>query len=146
MVWPITYARPQQYGTSMLGRAWEQVNAVGGGTATAKVTPPPKGGVLSSSRAPEKALQLHMPANQRPATASFALGRFDTNTLEDRIMNLLATASRCRKTWTRASALVALGLLIATCLGVQVTQPHISNVVACPKRIISRQNGSMDRL
>jgi hypothetical protein len=45
----------------MLGRAWEQVNAVGGCTATAKVTPPPKGGVLSSSRAPEKALQLHMP-------------------------------------------------------------------------------------
>ena len=114
----------------MLGRAWEQVNAVGGGTATAKVTPPPKGGVLSSSRAPEKALQLHMPANQRPATASFALGRFDTNTLEDRIMNLLATASRCRKTWTRASALVALGLLIATCLGFSLfrsgySTPHI---------------------
>src|ERR1700675_4715332 len=94
--------------------------------------PPPKGGVLSSSHAPEKALQLHMPANQRPATASFALGRFDTNTLEDRIMNLLATADRCRKTWAKASALVASGLLIATCLGVsafsvQVSQSHKSN-------------------
>jgi hypothetical protein len=73
-----------------------------------------------------------MAANKRPATASFALGLFDTNTLEDRIVNVLATAHRCRKTWAKASALVASGFLIATCLGisafsVQVTQPHKSN-------------------
>jgi hypothetical protein len=47
-------------------------------------------------------------------------------------MNLLATANRCRKTWAKASALVASGLLIATCLGVsafsvQVSQSHKSN-------------------
>ena len=68
-----------------------------------------------------------MSANQRPATVGYARGLFDTNTLEDRIMNVLARASRIRNTWARASALVASGLLIATCLGVsafsfQVTQ------------------------
>jgi beta-lactamase regulating signal transducer with metallopeptidase domain len=70
-----------------------------------------------------------MAANQRPATVGYALGLFDTNTLEDRIMNVLAKANRFRKTRARASALAASGLLIATCLGVsgfsiQVTQPH----------------------
>jgi len=70
-----------------------------------------------------------MAANQRPATVGYALGLFDTNTLEDRIMNVLAKANRFRKTWARASALGASGLLITTCLGVsgvsiQVTQPH----------------------
>ncbi|MGA9355612.1 MAG: M56 family metallopeptidase [Terriglobales bacterium] len=70
-----------------------------------------------------------MAANQRPATAGYALGLFDTNTLEDRIMNVLAKANRLRRTWARASALGASGLLIATCLAVsafsiQVTQPH----------------------
>jgi beta-lactamase regulating signal transducer with metallopeptidase domain len=73
-----------------------------------------------------------MAANQRPATVGYALGLFDTNTLEDRIMNLLARANQFRKTWARASALGASGLLIATCLGVsgfsiQVTQPHNTN-------------------
>src|SRR5580704_639350 len=68
-------------------------------------------------------------ANQRPATVGYALGLFDTNTLEDRIMNVLAKANRFRKTWARASALGASGLLITTCLGVsglsiQVTQAH----------------------
>jgi beta-lactamase regulating signal transducer with metallopeptidase domain len=70
-----------------------------------------------------------MAANQRPATVGYALGLFDTNTLEDRIMNVLAKANRFRRTWARASALGASGLLITTCLGVsgfsiQVTQPH----------------------
>src|SRR4029077_14061527 len=70
-----------------------------------------------------------MSANQRPGTVGYALGLFDTNTLEDRIMNVLARANRIRKTWARASALVSSGLLIATCLGVsafsfQVTQLH----------------------
>jgi hypothetical protein len=45
------------------------------------------------------------------------MGLFDKNTLEDRIMNLLAPANQLRKTWTRASALGASALLIATCLG-----------------------------
>ena len=70
-----------------------------------------------------------MAANQRPATVGYALGLFDTNTLEDRIMNVLAKANRFRKTWARLSALGVSGLLITTCLGVsgfsiQVTQPH----------------------
>jgi beta-lactamase regulating signal transducer with metallopeptidase domain len=70
-----------------------------------------------------------MAANQRPATVGYALGLFDTNTLEDRVMNVLANANRFRKTWARASALGASGLLITACLGVsgfsiQVTQPH----------------------
>ena len=47
-------------------------------------------------------------------------------------MNVLETSSRCCKTWAKPSALVASGLLIATCLGVsafsvQVNQPHKSN-------------------
>src|ERR1700691_2700347 len=70
-----------------------------------------------------------MAAHQRPATVGYALGLFDTNTLEDRIMNVLAKANRFRKTWARASALGASGLLITPCLGVsgfsfQVTKPH----------------------
>ncbi|PYX27439.1 MAG: hypothetical protein DMG77_19040 [Acidobacteria bacterium] len=70
-----------------------------------------------------------MSAKQRSATVGYALGLFDTNTLEDRIMNVLARANHIRKTWARASALVSSGLLIATCLGVsafsfQVTQLH----------------------
>jgi beta-lactamase regulating signal transducer with metallopeptidase domain len=69
-----------------------------------------------------------MAANQCAATAGHALGLFDTNTLEDRIMNLLAKTNNIRKTWARASALAASGLLIATCLGMsgfslQVAQP-----------------------
>jgi beta-lactamase regulating signal transducer with metallopeptidase domain len=70
-----------------------------------------------------------MAANRRPATVEYALGLFDTNTLEDRIVNVLAKANRVRKTWTRASALATAGLLIMTCLGVsgfsiQIAQPH----------------------
>jgi beta-lactamase regulating signal transducer with metallopeptidase domain len=68
-----------------------------------------------------------MAANQRPTTVAYALGLFDTNTLEERIMNVVAKANRFRKSWARASAIGAWGLLIATCLGVsglsiQVTQ------------------------
>jgi beta-lactamase regulating signal transducer with metallopeptidase domain len=54
---------------------------------------------------------------RRPPTFANAMGLFDKNTLEDRIMNLLAPANQLRKTWTRASALGASALLIATCLG-----------------------------
>jgi beta-lactamase regulating signal transducer with metallopeptidase domain len=67
-------------------------------------------------------------ANQRPATGGYAMGLFDINTLEDRIMNVLAKASRIRKTRAQASALATVALLIVTCLGVsgfsiQVVQP-----------------------
>jgi beta-lactamase regulating signal transducer with metallopeptidase domain len=67
-------------------------------------------------------------ANQHPATVGYAMGLFDTNTLEDRIMNVLAKASRIRKTRAQASALATVVLLIVTCLGVlgfsiQVVQP-----------------------
>jgi beta-lactamase regulating signal transducer with metallopeptidase domain len=66
---------------------------------------------------------------RRPPTIGYALGLFDTNTLEDRIMNLLARTNHLRKTWTRVSALGASALLVATCLGlsgfsVQVAQNH----------------------
>ena len=69
-----------------------------------------------------------MTANQRPATLGYALGLFDTNTLEDRIMNVLERANRVRKTRAQALVLATLTLLIVTCLGVsavsiQVTQP-----------------------
>jgi beta-lactamase regulating signal transducer with metallopeptidase domain len=68
-------------------------------------------------------------ANQRPATVDYALGLFDTNTLEDRIINVLTRANGIRKKWARLSALGVSGLLIATCLGVsafsfQVAQLH----------------------
>jgi len=63
----------------------------------------------------------------RPSTIGYALGLFDTNTLEDRIMNLLAQTSYFRKTWTQVSVLGASALLVATSLGlsgfsVQVAQ------------------------
>jgi len=66
-------------------------------------------------------------ATPRPSTIGYALGLFDTNTLEDRIMNLLVQTGYFRKTWTRVSALGASVLLVATCLGlsgfsVQVAQ------------------------
>jgi len=70
-----------------------------------------------------------MAARQRRPAVEFALGLFDTNTLEDRIMNLLAQANHFRKTWSRVSAVSAATLLIATGLAVsafsvQVTQNH----------------------
>jgi hypothetical protein len=56
------------------------------------------------------------------------LGLFDTNTLEDRIVNLLERANRVRKARAQALVLATLTLLIVTCFGVsavsiQVTQP-----------------------
>jgi beta-lactamase regulating signal transducer with metallopeptidase domain len=59
-----------------------------------------------------------MAAKQRPAHVGYALGLFDTNTLEDRIMNVLETANRVRKTRARALVLATLTLLIVTCLAV----------------------------
>jgi beta-lactamase regulating signal transducer with metallopeptidase domain len=69
-----------------------------------------------------------MTANQRPAILGYALGLFDTNILEDRIVNLLERANRVRKTRAQALVLATLTLLTVTCLGVsavsiQVTQP-----------------------
>src|SRR5580700_9828311 len=69
-----------------------------------------------------------MTANQRPAILGYALGLFDTNTLEDRIVNLLERANRVRKARAQALVLATLTLLIVTCFGVsavsiQVTQP-----------------------
>ncbi len=69
-----------------------------------------------------------MTANQRPEILGYALGLFDTNTLEDRIVNLLARANRVRKARAQALVIATLTLLTVTCLGVsavsiQVTQP-----------------------
>jgi beta-lactamase regulating signal transducer with metallopeptidase domain len=70
-----------------------------------------------------------MTANQRPAIVGYALGLFDTNTLEDRIVNLLERANRVRKARAQALVLATLTLLIVTCLAVsgfsfQVNQTH----------------------
>ena len=69
-----------------------------------------------------------MAENQRSATIRYALGLFDTSTLEDRIMNVLERANRVRKTRAQSLVLATLALLIVTCLGVsgvsiQVIQP-----------------------
>jgi len=69
-----------------------------------------------------------MTANQRPEILGHALGLFDTNTLEDRIVNLLERANRVRKARAQALVLATLTLLTVTCLGVsavsiQVIQP-----------------------
>jgi Zn-dependent protease with chaperone function len=68
-----------------------------------------------------------MAANQSPTTVGYAMGLFDTNTLEARIKNVIAKSNHFRKSSARASALGASGLLVAMCLGVsgfsiQVTQ------------------------
>ena len=67
-----------------------------------------------------------MASNQRPTTVAYALGLFDTNTLEDRIMNVIAKTNRFRKSWARASALGASGCLLATCLGVSGLSIQVS--------------------
>jgi beta-lactamase regulating signal transducer with metallopeptidase domain len=69
-----------------------------------------------------------MAAKQLPTNVGYALGLFDTNTLEDRIMNVLERANRMRKTKAQALVLATVALLIVTCLGVsgvsiQVIQP-----------------------
>jgi len=65
-----------------------------------------------------------MAANQRPAKIGYALGLFDTNTLEERIMNVLAKTNRLRKTWARASALLVAICLAVSGFSVQVAQPN----------------------
>ncbi|MGA3091584.1 MAG: M56 family metallopeptidase [Terriglobales bacterium] len=70
-----------------------------------------------------------MAAKQRPPAIGYTMGLCDTNTLEDRIMNLLTRANHSRQTWSRVSAVSAATLLIAACLAVsafsvQVTQNH----------------------
>lgn len=67
-------------------------------------------------------------AKQRLATIGYAMGLFDANTLEDRIMNVFAKANRMRKSRAQAAAVGTLALLLVACLGVsgfsfQVSQP-----------------------
>jgi beta-lactamase regulating signal transducer with metallopeptidase domain len=74
-----------------------------------------------------------MAANKGTAITGYALGLFDTNTLEDRIMNVLGRAPRICKRRAQASAVAVLGLLLMLCLAVsgfsfQVVQP--SNTAA----------------
>ena len=69
-----------------------------------------------------------MADSRHPATVGYGLGLFDTNTLEDRIMNVLAKANRIRGAEAQASTLATLVLLVVTCIGVsglsiQVAQP-----------------------
>jgi bla regulator protein blaR1 len=67
-------------------------------------------------------------AKQRPATVGYAMGLFDTTTLEERIMNVFAKANRIRKSRVQASGVGTLALLLVACIGVsgfsiQVSQP-----------------------
>ncbi len=69
-----------------------------------------------------------MGAKRQPAKVGYALGLFDTNSLEERVMNLLAKTNRIRKSTAQVSVLATLFLLLVTCLAVsgfsfQVTQP-----------------------
>jgi beta-lactamase regulating signal transducer with metallopeptidase domain len=73
-----------------------------------------------------------MAKNQPATNAGYALGLLDTNTLEERIMNVFAKTNRIRKSAAQASGLAALVLLLVTGLGVsvfslQVTQPKQSD-------------------
>jgi beta-lactamase regulating signal transducer with metallopeptidase domain len=78
-----------------------------------------------------------MAANQGSTTVEYALGLFDANTLETRIMNVITKSNRFRKSSARASALGASGLLVAMCLGVsgfsiQVTQAQSKDADLLP--------------
>jgi bla regulator protein blaR1 len=60
--------------------------------------------------------------------SDWALGLFDTNTLEERIMNLLGKTNRMSRNWGIVLAAVASSLLTVTCMGIsafslQVAQP-----------------------
>jgi hypothetical protein len=75
----------------------------------------------------------HRPVQVRELASSNSWLRFsdyfDTDTLEDRIMNVLTKINRIRETWARAAALAASSLVVAACLGisgfsVQTTQPN----------------------
>ena len=68
------------------------------------------------------------PNSSHAAPSSWALGLFDTNTLEQRIMNLLRTPNRFGKRWGVALAVVASSLLTVTsvCISafsIRVAQP-----------------------
>lgn len=80
-----------------------------------------------------------MAAKRRSATFGYALGLFDTSTLEDRIMNVLGKANRIRKTRAQISVLATLFLLLATCLGVSgfsIQVAHPSNPDADLQRFV----------
>jgi len=81
---------------------------------------------LATETLPARA-QCPLPIGYRPvdalepraATVAGSLSPlFDTNPLEDRIMNIVAKTNRIRKTWARTVALATLGLLVVTWLGV----------------------------
>jgi beta-lactamase regulating signal transducer with metallopeptidase domain len=67
-------------------------------------------------------------AGTSKAQPNWALGLFDTNTLEERIMNLLAARNRISRKWAIALGAVASSLLMGTSMGIsafslQVAQP-----------------------
>ena len=84
-------------------------------------------------------------AKQRPATVGYAMGLFDTNTLEDRIMNVFAKANRIRKSRAQALAVGTLALLLVACLGVsgfsiQVSQPSTQRPICSNLSVPGTQN------
>ncbi len=67
----------------------------------------------------------------RPSVQSnYALGLFDTNSLEERIMNLLKTSNPIGKGWGQALAAVVSGLLLAACLAVSAFSLQIAGANA----------------
>ena len=64
--------------------------------------------------------------------ASYALGLFDTNTLEERVMNLLKKTPRFDKTRARAQALAASGVLAAACLTASAFSLQVARAGSTP--------------
>jgi beta-lactamase regulating signal transducer with metallopeptidase domain len=67
-------------------------------------------------------------AKQRQAMVGYAMGLFDTNALEDRILNVFAKANRIGKSRVQAWGFGTLALLLVACISVsgfsiQVSQP-----------------------
>lgn len=76
--------------------------------------------------------------------SGYALGLFDSNTLEERIMNLFKKTNHLNKTWGRAQALTASCLLAAACLmasafSIQVTRA--SGMLAEPRQFAGTWEG-----
>ena len=69
------------------------------------------------------------------AGSRYAPGLFDTNTLEERIMNLLSKTDRMDKSRGRALAFVASGLLAAACLAASAFSIQVARAGSTPEEL-----------
>ena len=74
-------------------------------------------------------------ASAHPAGSGYALGLFDTNTLEERIRNLLSKTDRMDKSRGRALAFVASGLLAAACLAASAFSIEVARAGNTPEEL-----------